>query len=81
MAGINFLKEIDRWLGVRNRLRGLPASGFDIAGEKVLDWGWCLANLPSLFRLRVLDIGCCQLPIVPAAVAQTLKNVPTKIRA
>ena len=66
---IRFLKTLDHQLGLRNRLWGLPASGFDLAGEKPLDWGWCLANLPRSPRLRVLDIGCCQSPIVPAAVA------------
>lgn len=63
------LKRLDRRLGIRNRLQGLPPSGFDVAGEKLLDWGWCLANLPRSPRLRLLDIGCCQAPIVPAAVA------------
>ena len=63
-----FFKMLDRRLGIRNRLRGLPASGFDLSGEKVLDYGWCLANLPRSPIQQILDIGCAQAPIVPAAI-------------
>jgi SAM-dependent methyltransferase len=63
-----FLGSIDHRLGIRNLLRGLPLAGFDLDGEKILDWGWCLACLPPAPSLQVLDIGCVQSPIVPAAI-------------
>ncbi len=65
----DLLRSFDRRLGLRNRLRGLPPAGFDLDGEKVLDWGWCLANLSIKSSMRVLDIGCAQAPIIPAAIA------------
>jgi SAM-dependent methyltransferase len=69
MIALRLIKFLDKRLGIRNRLKCLPPSGFDTAGEKLLDWGWCLANLPQSPRQRVLDIGCCQAPIVPTVVA------------
>ena len=74
MLAKEFLLSLDRRVGIRNRLRGLPSTGFDVRGEKALDWGWCLANLPRRCsndspRLRVLDIGCCQSPIASVATA------------
>lgn len=61
-------KRIDRQLGIRPWLRGEPrppAGGFDLAGEKILDWGWICANLPQ-GRRRALEIGSGISPIVPA---------------
>ncbi|TFG50742.1 MAG: DUF268 domain-containing protein [Candidatus Brocadiia bacterium] len=66
---LKILKTLDHHLGLRNRLHGLPASGFDLGGEKILDWGWCLGNLPHSPRQRILDVGCAQAPILPAALA------------
>jgi SAM-dependent methyltransferase len=63
------LKKLDRKLGLWNRLCGMPPSGFDLDGEKVLDWGWGLAHLPQTPKRRILDIGCVQSPITPAAIA------------
>lgn len=63
------LKRLDRKMGLRNRLRGMPPAGFDVEGEKVLDWGWCLAHLPQTPKQRILDVGCVQAPITPAVVA------------
>jgi SAM-dependent methyltransferase len=65
---LKYVKRLDRKLGLFNRLRGLPPLGFDLHGEKILDWGWCLANLPRAPNQRVLDIGCAQSPITPAAI-------------
>jgi len=42
-------RRVDRRFGVRAWLRGEPrppAGGFDLDGEKLLDWGWICANLP-----------------------------------
>ena len=42
-------RRVDRRVGVRAWLRGdprPPAGGFDLDGEKLLDWGWICANLP-----------------------------------
>jgi len=64
-----FIKKIDRRFGIRNRLRGMPAPGFDLSGEKLMDWGWCLANLPKSPRMYILDVGCCEAPILPTAIA------------
>ena len=41
-------KGLDREFGVRAWLRGEPRpprGGFDLAGEKIIDWGWICANL------------------------------------
>ncbi len=61
------IKAIDKHLGIRSRIRGLPAAGFDLEGEKPLDWGWVVAHLPCSPRQYILDVGCCQSPVIPAA--------------
>jgi 2-polyprenyl-3-methyl-5-hydroxy-6-metoxy-1,4-benzoquinol methylase len=71
------LKNFDRRTGLRNRLRGLPSAGFDLGGEKVLDWGWCMAHLPPQPPQQVLDVGCVQAPLTPAAV--TMGHIVTGI--
>jgi SAM-dependent methyltransferase len=43
-----------------------PAGGFDLRGEKQLDWGWAMAKVASLSG-TALDIGCGHSP-VPAAL-------------
>jgi SAM-dependent methyltransferase len=65
---LEIMKRLDRTLGLRNRMRGMPPSGFDLNGEKALDWGWCITQLPQTPKQRVLDIGCAQAPITPAAI-------------
>jgi len=69
MIELGFFKMLDRRLGIRNRIRGLPAAGFDLEGEKPLDWGWVVAHLPRSPRQHILDVGCCQSPVIPAASA------------
>jgi SAM-dependent methyltransferase len=66
---LKIIKAVDYHLGLRTRLRGMPPKGFDLDGEKVLDWGWCLAHLPHAPKQRILDVGCVQAPITPAAIA------------
>jgi SAM-dependent methyltransferase len=60
-------KSIDNHIGIRNRIRGLPAAGFDLEGEKPLDWGWVIAQLSCSTRQDILDVGCRQSPVVTAA--------------
>ena len=59
---------VDRSFGIRQWLRGEPRGGFDLAGEKILDWGWICANLPRE-RLRALEIGCGNSPVLPTMLA------------
>jgi hypothetical protein len=67
-----FARRIDRELGVREWLRGQPRpprGGFDLAGEKMIDWGWICVNLPPGPR-RALEIGCGESPVLPAMLAR-----------
>jgi len=43
-----------------------PVGGFDLRGEKQLDWGWAMAKVATLSG-SALDIGCGHSP-VPAAL-------------
>ena len=61
-------KDIDRRLGIRPWLRGEPRGGFDLAGEKIIDWGWICANLPRT-KQRALEIGCGNSPVLPTMLA------------
>lgn len=64
-------KRVDRRLGLREWLRGEPrppAGGFDLDGEKLIDWGWICANLPH-GKLKALEIGPGKSPIIPAMLA------------
>jgi SAM-dependent methyltransferase len=64
-------KRLDRQLGIRAWLAGEPrppAGGFDLEGEKLIDWGWICANLPRGPK-RALEIGSGKSPIVPAMLA------------
>lgn len=66
-----YARHFDRQLGIRAWLRGEPRpprGGFDLAGEKILDWGWICVNLPSGPK-RALEIGCGESPILPAMLA------------
>jgi SAM-dependent methyltransferase len=64
-------KRVDRRFGIREWLRGEPrppAGGFDLEGEKLIDWGWICANLPRK-PVRALEIGPGKSPIIPAMLA------------
>jgi SAM-dependent methyltransferase len=64
-------RHVDRRFGVRAWLRGEPrppAGGFDLDGEKLLDWGWICANLPR-GRKKALEIGCGESPVIPTMLA------------
>ncbi|HEX5425401.1 MAG TPA: DUF268 domain-containing protein [Candidatus Acidoferrales bacterium] len=64
-------KRVDRHFGLREWLRGEPrppAGGFDLEGEKLIDWGWICANLPR-GRFKALEIGPGKSPIIPAMLA------------
>jgi SAM-dependent methyltransferase len=64
-------RQTDRRFGVRAWLRGEPrppAGGFDLDGEKLIDWGWICAHLPRQ-RQRALEIGCGSSPVLPAMLA------------
>lgn len=61
-------KRLNRRLGILSWLAGEPrppAGGFDLDGEKQLDWAWICVNLPR-GKKRALDIGSGESPIVPA---------------
>lgn len=64
-------KQVDRRFGIREWLRGEPrppAGGFDLDGEKLIDWGWICANLPRR-PVRALEIGPGKSPVIPAMLA------------
>lgn len=64
-------KQVDRRFGIREWLRGEPrppAGGFDLDGEKLIDWGWICANLPRR-PIRALEIGPGKSPVIPAMLA------------
>jgi SAM-dependent methyltransferase len=65
-------KRIDQRYGIRPWLRGEPrppSGGFDLGGEKILDWGWICVNLPNGNK-RGLEIGCGQSPVIAAMIAK-----------
>src|SRR5436309_16139892 len=64
-------RRLDRRFGIQAMLAGEPrppAGGFDLRGEKLLDWGFICGGLP-MGPKRALEIGCGQSPIVPAMLA------------
>jgi SAM-dependent methyltransferase len=68
----NVARKLDREFGLRAVLKGEPRppkGGFDLAGEKLLDWGWICVNLPDAPK-RALEIGCGESPILPAMIAK-----------
>jgi len=68
----NAAKRLDREFAIKAWLRGEPrppGGGFDLAGEKIIDWGWICVNLPP-GRKRALEIGCGESPVIPAMLAQ-----------
>lgn len=65
------IRTMDRQLGLLAWLKGEPCpprGGFDLDGEKLLDWAWICVNLPPAPK-RALDIGCGQSPVVPSMLA------------
>jgi hypothetical protein len=65
-------KRLDAHFAVRSWLRGEPRpprGGFDLAGEKIIDWGWICVNLPPGPK-RALEIGCGESPVIPAMLAR-----------
>ena len=65
-------KSIDRRYGIRPWLRGEPRppkGGFDLGGEKILDWGWICIHLPD-GKKKALEIGCGESPIIAAMTAK-----------
>lgn len=67
----NALLRLDRQFGIRAFLKGEPrppAGGFDLEGEKVIDWGWICANLPRKPQ-KALEIGCGNSPVLPTMLA------------
>jgi SAM-dependent methyltransferase len=65
------LKSSDEAMGLRAWLRGEPrppSGGFDLDGEKLIDWGWICVNLPRGPK-RALEIGPGKSPIIPAMLA------------
>lgn len=64
-------RHFDRRFGIRAWLRGEPRpprGGFDLDGEKLLDWGWICANLPR-GRRKALEVGCGESPVIPVMLA------------
>lgn len=65
------LKSADSAMGLRAWIAGEPRpprGGFDLDGEKLIDWGWVCVNLPAGPR-RALEIGPGKSPIIPAMLA------------
>lgn len=67
-----YARRLDRELGLQAWLRGEPRpprGGFDLAGEKIIDWGWICVNLP-VGPNRGLEIGCGESPILPGMLTR-----------
>lgn len=64
-------RRVDRHFGIMALLNGEPrppAGGFDLKGEKLVDWGWVCANLPPGPK-HALEIGPGESPIIPAMLS------------
>jgi hypothetical protein len=79
----SFARQLDRRFGVREWLRGEPRpprGGFDLDGEKIIDWGWICVHLPAGPK-RALEIGCGESPIIPAMLARRYEVVGVDLDA
>jgi hypothetical protein len=76
------LKDIDEFLGIRDWFSDdiRPPKGFDLHGEKELDWGWVAANVPP-GPCRALDIGCVGSPISLILASMGYEVVGIDLRA
>jgi hypothetical protein len=76
------LKNIDEFLGIRAWLSDdiRPPKGFDLHGEKELDWGWVAANVPP-GPGRALDVGCVGSPMSLILVSMGYEVVGIDLRA
>jgi SAM-dependent methyltransferase len=64
-------RKLDRRFGIMAMLSGEPRppkGGFDLVGEKLVDWGWICAHLPRV-PSRALEIGPGKSPIIPAMLS------------
>lgn len=64
-------RKINRRLGIVARLNGdvaPPPGGFDLDGEKLIDWAWICANLPHSPK-KALEIGPGKSPIISAMLS------------
>lgn len=62
------VRRLDKRFGLVALLNGEPrppVGGFDLDGEKLIDWGWICTSLPSGPK-RALEIGPGKSPIIPA---------------
>ena len=76
-------RQFDRRFGVREWLRGErrpPRGGFDLYGEKIIDWGWICVHLPAGPK-RALEIGCGESPIIPAMLARRYEVIGVDLDA
>jgi len=67
----SLVRGIDKHFGVIALLNGEPRpprGGFDLEGEKLMDWGWICTNLPAGPK-RALEIGPGKSPIIPAMLS------------
>jgi len=67
----SLVRKLDRTFGVVAVLNGEPRpprGGFDLDGEKLIDWGWICSNLPRGPR-TALEIGPGKSPIIPAMLS------------
>jgi len=65
------VRKLDRRFGVIALLNGEPRpprGGFDLEGEKLIDWGWICTHLPNGPK-RALEIGPGKSPIIPAMLS------------
>ena len=69
------LKYIYLRSGLREWLLNQPV--FDLAGEKALDHGWVLKNLPQKVPCKILDVGCSEsaLPALMVALGHCVHGV------
>ena len=67
----NIVRRLDKRFGVIALLNGEPRpprGGFDLNGEKLIDWGWVCSNLPPGPK-RALEVGPGKSPIIPAMLS------------